>query len=143
MYQVKFLKWNPGRLDINVISLGCLEIKRGSLTKIHTNHSDALPRVPNRSSMPMGMRLMHETYLFIYLMGACLGGLVSYSCNNSHVAVKAFRLDCLTRLYMGYMLHELARSINSVSITRNLTFEFWSVIILSNNAKKQHTQEVT
>ncbi len=46
------------------------------------NHSDALPRVPNRSTMPMGMRLMHETYLFIYLMGACLGGLVSYSCNN-------------------------------------------------------------
>jgi hypothetical protein len=71
------------------------------------------------------MRLMHNTYLFIYIMGACIGSLVSSNLEGILAPTKAFRLECLTRLYIGYLLHELARSLNSVILTEDLSFEFW------------------
>ena len=90
-----------------------------------------LPGVPDVQMVPMGMRIMHDTYLFMYTIAACISTMLTANCSNLQSPTQNFRLDCLVRLYTGYLIYALAKNLNKV-----LHF-----VLLSCHAGMTHAQE--
>ena len=93
------------------------------------NSRKPLRGVPDASSLPLGMRMLHDVYLFLYMMAACISSMLSASCIEPDLSpAKCFRLDCLVRLYVGYMLYQLMERLNARSVVGDLSFEHWYML---------------
>ena len=82
--------------------------------------------VPDASKLPMGMQVMHDAYLFIYLVATFLGVLLARFNSPDITATESFRHDGLIRLYVGYLLFTLARRFSGgLEPCGNISFEHW------------------
>lgn len=90
----------------------------------------ALKGVPDPKDLPMGMRTLHDVYLFIYTTGACLSTMIDANCDANISATKCFRLDCLIRLYVGYILYHLVQALNGTTFMGDMSFDHWYVCLL-------------
>ena len=77
----------------------------------------------------MGMRTMHDAYLFIYLVATFLAVLLARFNSPEITATECFRHDGLIRLYVGYLLFTLAKRFSGggggSNPFGNLSFEHW------------------
>ena len=88
----------------------------------------AFPDVPATFNLPMGMQIMHQAYLFIYVMAACISTMLAASTLEKNSAAQFFRLENLIRLYVGYMIYHLSKQLNSGGAALcggEMSFEHW------------------
>jgi hypothetical protein len=74
------------------------------------------------------MRAMHDAYLFIYTMAACISSMMLATTSPGLSSSQFFRLECLVRLYIGYTIYHLTRQLNHDGILENLAFEHWYML---------------
>ncbi len=98
--------------------------------------------VPLSAHLPIGMRMMHDAYLFIYLIATFISVMLS-KVNANMNQTQLWRTDGLIRLYVGYLLFVLSERLNPVK--RSMTFEQWYMFFffdvqLWERATKAHLQ---
>lgn len=74
------------------------------------------------------MHLMHDTYLFIYLMGTFLSVMLARLASPDITPTEAFRHDGLVRLYAAYLLFVLANKFSGSSSSSpfgDISFDHW------------------
>lgn len=72
------------------------------------------------------MRAMHDTYLFIYLIGTFLAVLLARFTSPEITPTEAFRHDGLIRLYVAYLMFTIAVKFSGgVKPFGDMSFEHW------------------
>lgn len=96
--------------------------------------------IPDPGLLPMGMRILHDTYVFIYVMAACIAVMLSANSKRDQTATRSFRLDCLVRLYVGYLLYQLMEKLNAGTVVGDLSFEHWYMLYFNDLQLWEYTQ---
>lgn len=74
----------------------------------------------------MGMRLMHDSYLFIHLIATFLAVLLSRFHSPEITPTESFRHDGLIRLYVAYLIFTIADKFSGgIKPFGDLSFEHW------------------
>lgn len=122
--RLKELLGIPGKIRSSSSSSSCIYATM-QVTMTEYMSRKAFPNVPNPLHLPLGMRTLHDAYLFIYIMGACISVILSASVSKDNSSSQFFRLESLVRLYIGYLLFQLTEQMNAGSIMGRLSFEHW------------------
>jgi hypothetical protein len=87
--------------------------------------------IPMGCDLPMGMRIMHDSYVFCYLICTFVAVLISklHQAKDPPSPTQVWRIRCLIRLYVGYLLFTLSDAMNTVKST--LSFNQWYIIYYS------------
>jgi hypothetical protein len=109
----------------NIAATHAIRIKQILGIKKKTDRVKGVPCNPMH--LPLGMRAMHDTYLFIYLVASFLSVLLSRSMSPDISQTEAFRHDCLIRLYTSYLIYTLATKLSDRNIFPgvDMSFEHW------------------
>lgn len=109
----------------NVAASHTVKIKKA--LGIYNVNRKRLPGVPDASKLPLGMRAMHDAYLFIYLVGTFLAVLLARLNSPEITPTECFRHDGLIRLYVGYLIFTLAAKFSGAASNPfgDLSFEHW------------------
>jgi len=87
--------------------------------------------VPDAGKLPAGMRIMHDAYLFIYLVATFLGVMLARFNSPDILATHSFRHDGLIRMYVAFLLFTLARRFSGgLDPCGNISFEHWCAMTL-------------
>jgi hypothetical protein len=114
----------------NLLATRHIEIKghlfRGGNNCDPDGKASFLSDVPLSAHLPIGTRMMHDAYLFIYLIATFISVMLS-KVNADMNQTQLWRTDGLIRLYVGYLLFVLSERLNPVK--RSMTFEQWYMFL--------------
>lgn len=126
---------NPWCNACNIAATHAIRIKQVLGIKKQSDRFPGVPCCP--AKLPVGMRIMHDTYLFIYLVANFLAVLLARSVSPDISPTQAFRHDCLIRLYTSYLIYTLATKLYGDKDGRknpfgtDISFEHWHMFYFS------------